>query len=352
MKNTHNITTPSSSRFPPSSGHGIPQNNQHTPFLTGRELLNFREEPRDEIIHGLSRGDIGILVASTNVGKSTLLRNLLVNLSIGRRFEPLVVSNRPRKVALIDFEDSTGVLHSDFRKMASQLTESERTTFEKNFTSTSYPTNELGTRISLTKADDIAFIIERLRKFQPDVVIIETISTAFEITNENDNSEVVNRVMKPLGELARKLNSAVIVSHHVGKSRLEGGLSRESTHRGRGASAFADQSKVIWSLAKYSTPNTVNLSCAKTKGPEFKDTILRLDPINRTFTTSQSQPSLSSYDVVLSTFNDSPIQTIDGITQLLSGKLSKSTVVRQLEKALEAGDVEKSGHGKYNVVKH
>lgn len=337
-----------SSKFPSSSGHAIPPVSQHITFLNGRQLLNFREEPRDEIIHGLSHGDIGILVASTDVGKSTLLRNMLVNLSIGKSFEPLVLSERPRKVALIDFEDSAVVLGSDLRTITSQLTESEKATFDENFISASYPTTELGTRLSLTNYDHIALIIESLRTFQPDVIIIETISTAFEITNENDNSEVINRVMKPLGELARKLNSAVIVSHHVGKARLEGGLSREATHRGRGASAFADQSKAVWNLTKHSAPNTINLSCAKTKGPKFKDTILKLEPVSRTYRTSQSQSAITTYEAVLATFSDSSTQTTQEIIRHLQTEVSKSTIKRHLRTAVEAGDLLKTGHGSYS----
>ena len=44
--------------------------------------------------------------------------------------------------------------------------------------------------------------------------------------------------MKPLRRFARITNSAVLVSHHIGKAKLEEGVTKEALHKGRGASAF------------------------------------------------------------------------------------------------------------------
>ena len=89
------------------------------------------------------------------------------------------------------------------------------------------------------KNEPIAIIII----FHTVFIFIDTISQSFVIANENDNSEIKERVMKPLKQLARETDAAVLASHHIGKAKLEEGATREGSHRGRGASAFGDQSR-------------------------------------------------------------------------------------------------------------
>lgn len=317
-------------------------------FLLARELFNLKFEPRDEIIHGLGRGEVATFVASTNVGKTTLIRNLLAAISVGRPFAPILSGRKERKVVLIDFEDGVAELKGDLQRITERFSRDEIEAFKDNFLLSTYPEMRNGTPVSLTELSHREAIYAELEKFAPDLIVIETVSKAFSIENENDNSEIVNKVMKPLQELARKLNAAVIISHHVGKYG-ESSNGKDHTHKGRGASAFGDQSKLIVTITKHTSPDCVLLKCAKTKGPKFKDTVLRLDRNERRFTSCSTEESISNVQALLGLFKNDSVLSKSEIVRQLSSKVSKSTVDRALKVGIEAGYLEKIRHGKYSL---
>ena len=56
---------------------------------TFNELLNLELPRREEIIKGLARGENGLINSVTNAGKTTLIRNLALNLICGKPSQPL-----------------------------------------------------------------------------------------------------------------------------------------------------------------------------------------------------------------------------------------------------------------------
>src|SRR5438093_4304478 len=74
-----------------------------------------------------------------------------------------------------------------------------------------------GEPLSLENESHIRTLKQKVKETNVDLVIIDTVSAAFNLRNENDNSEVKSRVMGPLVHLARSCNCAVIFVHHHGK---------------------------------------------------------------------------------------------------------------------------------------
>lgn len=319
--------------------------------LTYKELLRLHIPEREEIICGLGRGEIGLLNASTDVGKTTLLRNVMISLCVGRAFDPLVKVDSPRRVALLDFEDTRGFLRGDLENMLSILSPAEKDLFANNALIFCDERDDDDRDLSLSDAEHLRQLTQRLRDFNVDLIIVDTISKAFRTTNENDNSEVIDRVMRPLRRLAQDCNAALIGLHHVGKSRSEEGQIREASHKGRGASAFADQSRIVLNLSRDNVErNSVVLSCAKLKGPKFDNVLLRLDSQVRWFSKQGTRQEPTHYEVLLDVFSDGEEHTTHEVKVDLEGSVPERSLKRLLKEGVDRSDLFKVKHGIYKKM--
>ncbi|HXH68736.1 MAG TPA: AAA family ATPase [Pyrinomonadaceae bacterium] len=303
------------------------------------ELQQLDIPKRVEIIRGLARGENGLLNAVTNVGKSTLIRNVAISLILGKPFPPLITSETRFRVAIIDSEDTISFLRSDIAKMIRNLPSEEKELIRQNLLlicDVSFGDEDL----KLNKPDHFNRILSSLNLFKPDIIFIDTISASFALRNENDNSEVKEFVMKPLKRLARYTNAALLASYHIGKAKLEEGTVRESAHRGRGASAFSDLSRVVFNLDKDKENNSVILSCGKIKGEKFADTILNYDKETRSFSIQVERKIQTNYEILLEAFADGKTFKRSELDQILD--IPKSTLTRSLRDAVENGDLSKS----------
>lgn len=312
------------------------------------ELDALQLDPRDEVISGLARGENGLLNAITNAGKTTLIRNVSLALVTGRAWEPLVKAGPPRRVAIIDGEDTLTFLRSDIRKMTDGFSDAEKNLVRDNlllFADTEIDGDEL--RINKTEHFDL--LTQRLKAFAPDLACIDTISSCFVIHNENDNAEVKERVMKPLKRLARAVDTATLAAHHIGKAKLEEGSTRELSHRGRGASSFGDQSRLILDLDKDSVTDNVILSCAKLKGSKFTDTIFKLDTSTRWLQNIGEHKKPSSYELVIQSFEAGKEYSTADIVKDLDGEVAERTVKRLLSEGVRRDDLRKVKTGVYEL---
>lgn len=313
--------------------------------FTYGELIALDLPEREEIIFGLARGEVGIMNAIGNGGKTTILRNLTISRCTGKPFAPFGNFNLPKKVAFLDFEDTLTFLRKDLRVMLSTYPDPGKQLNENLLLLCDVQLDDED--LSLSNTFHLAQIIKRLKSFAPDLIIVDTISSAFQIRNENDNAEVRTFVMRILKRIAKECNAAVIAAHHIGKAKSEEGQTREASHKGRGASSFADMSRLILNLEKDNTDKlSVVISCAKVKGKSFADTILKLDTETRWFK-SVGEKEPTHFEVILEFFEDGKDHLTKEVVDEFIGKISEPSIKRFLSDAVSRKKLERISHGKY-----
>jgi RecA-family ATPase len=192
---------------------------------------------REKIISELEAGEVGVMFASTDVGKTTLSLNLSLMLAAGGAFEPLVERKEgSRRVLYIDGETRQARLQADVRQMLHGWGDDEKTLVEQNLHLACDATLD-GNQLDLTKHNHLKWLKKEAERVKPDLIILDTMVSLFSLNNENDNSEVARQVMKPLAKLASDTGAAILLLHHIGKLSEDSQASTKA-YRGRGASAI------------------------------------------------------------------------------------------------------------------
>ena len=319
--------------------------NENLGFTFG-ELATLDLPPREEIMFGLGRGEVGIMNAVNNAGKTTVLRNLMVSLCTGKSFPPFGNFNLPKRVAFLDFEDSLSFLRNDLSKMLWNFTDADKARVNDNallICDARINDEEL----SLSNSLHLFSITNRLRSFAPDLIIVDTISSAFQIRDENNNAEVRKFITRPLKTLAKDCNAALIASHHIGKAKIEEGYSKEASHKGRGASSFADMSRLVLNLEKDGVDETVKLICAKVKGTKFTDLKLKLNSESRWFEAIGESREVTNFSLLMEMFSDGKMYSTKDVVEEFDGVMSERLVKSNLNQAVKRNDLRKVRHGIY-----
>jgi hypothetical protein len=335
---------------PRRAAEGISDNSQDDTeriAISWGELCEMELEHRETILHEVERGEIVMCPAITNRGKTTLWRNIALSLACGREFPPIVSAGPPRSVLDLDFETRLYRARADITKMLGAITQSERALIGANLHIVA-DCRIKGRPLTLSDPHHLAIVEAEAVRVRADVIILDTLTAAFEVENENDNSEAA-RVMKRLTAMALRLNCVVVFLHHIGKAKQEEGQTAHAVHRARGASAYAGFSHAIFSLLPDPTVRERNtLECTKVKGERFEDTILNLDPVSRWFTSAGvTVKAPSVYDRVLEIFNGQPLKTKEIKEKLANLKLSERAIEKALEDAVKAEHLHSPRRGVY-----
>lgn len=316
--------------------------------LTFGELVKLDIPPREEIILGLGRREVGTLNAVTNVGKTTLLRNLAISLCVGRSFPPFGQFTLPKRIAFLDFEDTRAFMRSDYLRMLNGFSDQERDRFNSNALLLCEDTDIEGEDLRLSNYIHLALVTRRLQAFSPDLIVVDTISSAFSIRNENDNAEVRDFILRPLRQLAKDTNAVVLATHHIGKSKSEDGQTKEAVFRGRGASSFADMARTVFNLECDPIEDCVIWSCPKLKSTVRPTNLkLKLNPETRWFESQGESKLVSNYDLMLEMFSDGEVHTTAEVIEEFKGLISERTLKRILNEAVNRGDLCKMKQGVY-----
>lgn len=313
---------------------------------------DFRED--EEVIFGLRRGNVGMLIASTNVGKTTLALNTAISASAGREYCPLFVGQREaRRVLYIDGEATKGQLTADVGRMVGvlDLTQQERVGRNLHFICDEEIDDM---ELNFVNASHFSTILKEAYKCRPDLIVVDGLSALFDLEDENDNAKVKQQVIKPLKKLARDMNAGVLLLHHTGK--FNEGYSPAGAYKGRGASAFGALARTVYLLEKVKGKNEqIVLECAKTKGEEFERTILELDREGRWFKKVGLMPPSSNekgyfnqvLEFVEAVGRAVNVQEIMKAFQDEGVTIGRSTVNEHLRLAEEQGRVRKPKFGWY-----
>lgn len=310
--------------------------------------LDFGEVKK--VFFGLVPGNVGLMVASTNLGKTTLALNLALSASASREFRPLLnESNTAQRILYIDGEATKAELQSDISKMLEVFTPEQVQSVKKNLFIIC--DEELDDEpLDLVNQSHYDLVKNRALACKPDLIIVDTLSALMDIEDENDNAKVKKEVMKPLKSLAKQTNSAVLLLHHTGK--YNEGFSTNGAYKGRGASAFGALSRLVFSLEKGKLIGSkVKLSCPKVKGEKFNDTVLELDVNSRWFTPiSEVAPekSIEKYEQVIEFVREAG-KPVKRKTIEEAFDIPTSSLTRLLSDATENGDLINPKYSYYSV---
>jgi KaiC/GvpD/RAD55 family RecA-like ATPase len=314
------------------------------------ELLTANITETEEIFYGVNRGQVAQIVSVTNVGKSTLMLNVSLALASGQECPPLVHKpSKPRRVLYVDFEATAAELREDMEKMILVLRNPDLA--RKNFipvvgaSINKHPLN-------LSNSVHMDFLIRRSREVDADLIVIDPVSLAFSLTDENSNAEVIERVVRPLKRLAVRTTAAIVFSHHIGKQYES---SSEGAYQGRGASALGGLARTVFNINSVQQLGYgyVKLWCSKSKrGRPFRPVILRLNDSLRWFELSEeealSDESLSAEDIAKHVASKEPNETRTAeIYAAFKHLTSKTTFKRLLNAAVTHGLIMRVGHGRY-----
>lgn len=312
----------------------------------------------ERVIFGLNRGNVGLLNASTNVGKSTLILNVALSAASNRNFEPFVTDETVgRRILYIDGEATQAELQADINKMAEKLSPEERKLLENNLCLICDEEID-GEPLDLVKENHRNKVLEVAEKFQPDLIVVDTLSALALLEDENDNAKVTKEIIRPLKSLAKKTNAAVLILHHVGKSSENPKYKVNDAQKGRGASALGCLARSTFYL-KEIKGNKVELSCPKVKGITFDRVILELNSETRWFskadnTVAAEVEKQTKYEQVLEVVGEFPERKAKrkNILEAMKRKeyaIGDTTLTRKITEALANGDLIKREYGYYAI---
>ena len=312
------------------------------------ELLNADIATNEEIIFGVARGQVGELVSVTNVGKTTIMLNSALSLASGQLFSPLINTiSEPKKVLWLDFESRGDEIRKDLELMLHGVTDTALV--RKNFIPfvDAFIDDE---PLCLSWPKHLHYVLAKAKAIKPDLIVIDTVSSAFYMSDENSNAEIRSKVMSVLYRLAREANAAVLFAHHEGKKN-ESGLG-ERAYSGRGASAFGALSRAVFNLERDEKKGIgyVALRCSKIKGKPFDPLLFKLDFNSRWFERCAEEPAkekLSAIEIAdFVNSNSGAVRTAEIISKF-QAQASIKTIKRRIEDGLSLGLIERMGQGRF-----
>lgn len=192
-------------------------------FFTGTEILSMPTDKSSYLWQPyIQRGQISILAGTSDVGKSTLLRQLALLVSCGgKTFLDQPLQTKTNRALFYSTED--------------------------NLYATKQVLEEQNKGLQLEKLDEILFLFEQDKPVQKineilkdnpvDLVIIDSFTDTFE--GDINNSISVRKFMKDFSQMAVNYDCAVILLHHIGKGKEEGPASKNNLLGSTGIEAKA-----------------------------------------------------------------------------------------------------------------
>lgn len=173
------------------------------------EFISTADDPYDWIVPNLlERGDRLMLTGFEGLGKSVLGRQLAVTIAAG--LHPFTFElNKPARVLYIDCENTPSQSRRHFRRLADTSISYQQRVPEGNLRLIHRPEG-----IDLTRADDAAWLLERVTAHQPDVLFI---GPFYRLHAANMNDELpARKTIGVLDEARVKANCALIIEAHAG----------------------------------------------------------------------------------------------------------------------------------------
>ena len=198
----------------------------------------------DFVLPGLLLGSVGLVVGQGAVGKTYLALHVGIGIPLGRPIaeangEALWPAMESGKVAVILGEDPPEIVQDRLHSLRAglQLDERDEEILDQDLEVVSFTDEDDDMRLALKNGSRLERgpFYETLRAFCEGrrLVIIDPLALVALGLEEKDNGDMA-QVMRMLAGIARATECAILVLHHVGKSR-DGG---EEWEKARGASSL------------------------------------------------------------------------------------------------------------------
>jgi hypothetical protein len=250
------------------------------------ELVKMEFPEKEILALEIGAGDVAMFSGATNSGKSTMLRNLSLAMAAGVPFEPFVPGHRPLKVLYLDFETDASDLQREFRTMSRNIDEDAWKVASQNLVLV--PKGLIkGSLYQINSHWDFTEKLISNNRF--DLVVVDNVSAAFDLKDENSNAEVTSKIIKPLHKLSRLTGCATVFVHHYGKQ-----AEADSVYAARGASALMSLVKSVYNISgNCSKDEPITVHCVKRKtGGDYSNSF-KLDGERRWFDPSEMTVSVS-----------------------------------------------------------
>lgn len=320
------------------------------PYLFG-DFLRQQFEEKEVLGFHIGKRDIAIIQAATNAGKTTLLRNIGLCMAAGRPFMPFYEAPRPVKIAYFDFENDAQDVQRDLKQMFAVFTTAEVKLLEQNYIVIPKGLMD-GELFQFNTHEKWANAL--IQQNQVEFIIVDNVSAAYDLNDENSNAEVTKKVIKPLLKMAYKGNCAFLFAHHYGKAKTE--LDHAGVHAGRGASALQALSRTVINMfGDVSKGEPVTVECAKRKtdgGQNYRE-VFKLEA-DRWFhhTTIVAPPKKHSCSDALNEYINDNIHYPDTVTpadldDAFQGQFGIDSINKTLASLASSGRIAKHGRGEY-----
>lgn len=317
-------------------------------------LLSANLVEPDELAYGIRRGEVSQLAGVTNAGKSTVALNLGLALAANGIFPPFITKAAlPRRVLYADFEATRTLFRQHIRTMLQEVGNVDLA--KENF----IPCADAmvsGEPFNLSRDEHIGFLANRAARARADLIVIDPVGVAFDLTNENDNAEVTKKVIKPLKNLARETNAAVLFSHHIGKPKESS--SSEMAYAGRGASAWGALARSVFTITRDHNKGKdyIIVQCAKIKGRPFDPVLLKLNRETYWFEVCDEKPNvlapLTAETVAEFVVSRMAKVKTEEIYAAFASRGSESTIKRLLNSAVKLNQIKRVEVGYYQALGH
>lgn len=162
------------------------------------------------------KSGIAVLVGGSDTGKSSLLRQMCMNVATGRDFLNWKYGGEHHRAIYFSSEDDAQLTarvvkrYNDTMQLSPEATENLRFVFDY-------------------EADTLCETIATMLAEQPaDLIIIDAFGDAFTGKNLNDNTEV-RKFLLPFKTIAKEANCLIIFNHHTGKRSDERSVSKDNS---------------------------------------------------------------------------------------------------------------------------
>lgn len=177
-------------------------------FMQIDEFLAQPREVKPWAIPGLMRrgGERLIITGYEGYGKSALLKQIAVCTAVGLHPFSLARTGQPKRVVFIDCENPCEDLLEDFDRLRNAASREGLWDKPELFVECHPPMN-------LNDLPDAAWLAERARAHQPDLLVI---GPMYNLMNGDSSHEVeVSRMLRVLGKVQVEVDCALVLEHHV-----------------------------------------------------------------------------------------------------------------------------------------